>query len=162
MRCLNKIDKRIPVFALEALSDSGSAPAAALPQNSRSRWIWVAATGFVAILIAALIVWWRIPPAVPVVESVTQLTDDGEPKGGMTTDGSRIYFNEGPTGSLKLAQVSVAGGPTAPVETRLANCYVVGMVRDGSALLVAVGGANEGPYTLDHLWLVPLPAGEPE
>ena len=35
------------------------------------------------------------------------------------------------------------------------------MVRDGSALLVAVGGANEGPYTLDHLWLVPLPAGEP-
>jgi Tol biopolymer transport system component len=96
-----------------------------------------------------------------VVESVTQLTDDGEPKGGMTTDGSRIYFNEGPTRSLKLAQVSVAGGPTAPVETRFANCYVVGMVRDGSALLVAVGGANEGPYTLDHLWLVPLPAGEP-
>src|ERR1700756_5838243 len=106
MRCLNKIDKRIPVFALEALSDSGSAPAAALPQNSRSRWIWVAATGFVAILIAALIVWWRIPPAVPVVESVTQLTDDGEPKWNILSDGSRIYFSEGTPGSFRIAQVS--------------------------------------------------------
>jgi hypothetical protein len=148
-------------FALEALSDSGSAPAAALPRGSRSRWIWVAATGFAAILIAALIVWWRTPPAVPVVESVTQLTDDGQLKSRMATDGSRIYFNEGPTGSQKLAQVSVAGGPTAPVETRFANCWLIGAVQDGSGLLVAVGSATESRDTLDPIWLVPLPAGEP-
>ena len=148
-------------FALEALSDSGSAPAAVLPQGSRSRWLWVATTGFAAILIAALIVWWRIPPAVPVVESIAQLTDDGQLKSRMATDGSRIYFNEGPTGSQKLAQVSVAGGPTAPVETRFANCWLIGTMEDGSALLVAVGRASKDVNVLDPLWLVPLPAGEP-
>jgi Tol biopolymer transport system component len=148
-------------FALEALSDSGSAPAVALSGGSRSRWLWIVATGFAAILIAALIVWWRTPPAVPVVESVTQLTDDGQPKLRMATDGSRIYFNEGPTGSFKLAQVSVAGGPTAPVETRFANCWLIGALQDGSGLLVAVGSATEARSTLDPLWLVPLPAGEP-
>ncbi len=67
-------------FALESLADSGSAPAAALSQGPRSRWLWMVATGFATALIAALIAWWRIPPAVPVVESVRQLTDDGEPK----------------------------------------------------------------------------------
>jgi Tol biopolymer transport system component len=147
-------------FALEALSDSGSAPAAGLPRGSRSRWLWIAATGFTAVLIAALIVWWRIPPAVPVVESITQLTDDAQPKSTMATDGLRIYFNEGPTGSQRLAQVSVAGGPTAPIETGFANCYLVGIVQDGSALLVAVGSAT-ARSTPDPLWLVPLPAGEP-
>ena len=148
-------------FALEALSDSGSIAAPALTRGSRSRWLWAVMVGFPAIMIAVLIVLWRIPPAVPVVESVTQLTDDGQPKSMMATDGSRIYFNEGPTGSFKLAQVSVAGGPTAPVETRFANCYLSGVVQDGSALLVAVGSATEGPNTPDPLWLVPLPAGEP-
>jgi serine/threonine protein kinase/WD40 repeat protein len=148
-------------FALEALSDSGSAPAAALPQGSRSRWLWVVATAFAAVLIATLIVWWRTPPTVPVVESVTQLTDDGQPKSTMVTDGSRIYFNEGPTGSLKLAQVSIAGGPTAPIETRFPNCYLMGIVQDSSALLVAVGSAIDDRDVPHPLWLVPLPAGEP-
>ncbi len=148
-------------FALEALSDSGSAPAVALPQSSHSRWLWGAATAFAAILIAALIVWWRIPPAEPQVESITQLTDDGQLKARLATDGSRIYFNEGPTGSWKLAQVSVAGGPTAPVDTRFANCWLIGAMGDGSALLVAVGSGSESFDVLDPLWLVPLPAGEP-
>ena len=48
-------------FALEALSDSGSAPAAAPPRGSRARWLWAAMIGFVAIMIAVLIVLWRIP-----------------------------------------------------------------------------------------------------
>ena len=67
-------------FALEALSDSGSSTAVAIKQDSRSRWIWVAGTAVIVALAAALFAWWRTPPAVPVVESVTQLTDDGEPK----------------------------------------------------------------------------------
>ena len=67
-------------FALEALSDSGSSSVAAIEQESHSRWIWIAAAAAVVALAAALIAWWRMPPAVPVVESVTQLTDDGEAK----------------------------------------------------------------------------------
>jgi eukaryotic-like serine/threonine-protein kinase len=102
-------------FALEALSDSGSAPVVAITQSTRSRWLWVAGAAGVVAFAALVIAWWRIPPAVPVVESVTQLTDDGKPKsGGMASDGSRIYFNQGSTGNWKIAQVSVTGGPTAP------------------------------------------------
>jgi eukaryotic-like serine/threonine-protein kinase len=148
-------------FALEALLDFGSTPTAALPQGSRSRWLSVAATGFAAVLTAALIVWWRTPPAIPVVESVTQLTDDGQPKSTMATEGSRIYFNEGPAGSQKLMQVSVAGGPTASLETTFPNCYLIRIEQDGSALMVACGNGNAPPYSMDPLWLVPLPAGEP-
>ena len=148
-------------FALEALSDSGSAAAAVLPQGSRARWLWAAMVGFAAILIAALIVWWRIPPTVPVVESVTQLTDSGQPKGysvltgdRMVTDGSRIYFqiSEG----VQIAQVSVSGGTAAPVEMRFPRAHIGGIAHDGSALLIAV--PTEGSFSL---WLIPLPAGEP-
>src|ERR1700751_5540652 len=79
-------------FALEALSESGSGPVVMATQRSRSRWLWVSGPGVVFAFAALLVAWWRIPAAVPVVESVTQLTDDGEPKGNIVSDGSRIYF----------------------------------------------------------------------
>ncbi len=121
-------------FALGALSDSGSTAAPALPRGPRSRWLWAVMVGFPAIMIAVLIVLWRIPTTVPVVESVTQLTDDGQPKTWtMFTDGSRIYFNEGPE---KVAQVSVTGGAVASVETKFTLAYLTGITRDGSTLLV--------------------------
>jgi len=146
-------------FALEALSDSGSAGTDAIrEQTSPKRWVWIAG-GVAAIAIAAAIfVWWRVPPAVPVVESVTQLTDDSEPKefSRLVTDGSRIYFNEGTPGSIKIAQVSVTGGHTAVIETRLVMPWIAGLAPDGSALLALVGDGATNP-----LWSIPLPAGEP-
>jgi serine/threonine protein kinase len=145
-------------FALEALSDSGSASVLVIDQPSRSRLVWAAGAGVVVALAALLIAWWRIPPAVPVVESITQLTDDREAKGNMVTDGSRIYFNEGPDGSLKVAQVSVAGGSAASVETGFENASLTGVTHDGSALLALVGPINQPEYPL---WSIPLPAGEP-
>ena len=147
-------------FALEALSESGSGPLVATAQGSRSHWLWPvvgAAVAFAALMIA--IAWWRMPPAVPVVESVTQLTDDGGPKENMVSDGSRIYFNEAKTGNWEIAQVSVTGGAIAPVETGFAASYIRGLAHDGSALLGLVPSNNaygEGP-----LWSIPLPAGEP-
>ena len=112
-----------------------------------------------AVLAAILIVWWRVPAAVPVVESVTQLTDDGEPKSGrLVSDGSRIYFNEGETGSSKIAQVSITGGPTALIDTGVADPRIVGLTSEGSALLSLAGGMT---YAAFPLWSIPLPAGEP-
>jgi len=74
------------------------------------------------------------------------------------SDGSRIYFHELSSGDWKIAQVSVTGGPTAPIETRFANSYISGVAHDGSALLIGVGGHNDVEYPL---WWLPLPAGEP-
>ena len=117
-------------FALESLSDSGSAPVAAPSQQSRSRSLVVVAATFAAVLIAAVIVSSRAPAPVPAVESVRQLTDDGQPKGRMVSDGSRIYFQMGDPEAHKIAQVSVTGGPTVPVETRFPRSDLV--TRNGS------------------------------
>jgi Tol biopolymer transport system component len=147
-------------FALDSLSESGSGPVVMASQPSRSRWPWVAAAGVAIALAALLIARWRIPAAVPIVESVTQLTDDGEQKGYIVSDGSRIYFNEGPTESFRIAQVSVTGGAAATVQTPFPNSYLAGVKPDGSALLVAVP-SNYQTDRAPLLWLIPLPAGEP-
>jgi Tol biopolymer transport system component len=146
-------------FALEALSESGSAAVVVTSPRSRSHWLWAGVAGVVVAFGALLIAWWRLPPAVPVVESITQLTDDGQPKGYMVSDGSRIYFTEGQNASLKIAQVSVTGGATALVETPFTNSELGGVKPDGSALLAQV--PNKTNAYQDPLWLIPLPAGEP-
>jgi eukaryotic-like serine/threonine-protein kinase len=167
-RCLAKSpEQRIQhatdlAFALEALSDSSSTATPAVRQAvSSKKWISIAAA-VVAITIAiALILWWRQPPPVPVVESITQLTDDGEPKPFFTkvvTDGSRVYFNEGTIISLKIAQVAATGGPTALIPTSLGNPQIAGLAPAGSAVLAI--GAEFGNVGYP-LWQVPLPAGEP-
>ena len=164
-RCLEKKpDRRFQHasdlgFALETLSDSGSTsiPAVGQPVSGRSR-IWIAAAA-VVILIGAFLVWWRQPPAIPVVEAVTQLTDDGEIKvnsGRLVTDGSRIYFGEGTTGTYRIMQVAATGGPTAIIPTRLPNFQFTALSQDGSYLLGAAGDDFVLPF-----WTIPLPAGEP-
>src|SRR3974390_1157884 len=152
-------------FALEALSDSGSATPssghARLGEGASRRGIAIAAAGVSIAIAAALVLWWRQPPAVPVVEAITQLTDDGEAKwiyDNLLTDGPRIYYNEGTVGSLKIAQVAVTGGPTAIIPTRLAIPNVVGLTGEGSSLLALVGPDTQPALPL---WLIPLPTGEP-
>lgn len=166
-RCLEKVpEQRFQsasdlAFALEALSDSGSSssPSAVAPTNSSRSWKWVVAAAVVAAIVAGLVGWWRSPPQLPVVESMTQLTDDGQPKSGrLVTDGSRIYFNEGQAGTRTIMQVAVTGGQTAAVPTRLANPGIEALTADGSQLLLGVGGFTQSAVAL---WTMPLPAGEP-
>jgi serine/threonine protein kinase/Tol biopolymer transport system component len=145
-------------FALEALSDSGSSPAVGIAPSSRPRWFWLVAAGVLAAAAVLAIAWWRTPHPVPVVESITQLTDDGQLKTNLFTDGSRIYFNEGPQRATTIAQVSVTGGSIAPVETKLPNPVLFGATSDGSTLLVGAASVINSP---GDLFLLPLPAGEP-
>ena len=146
-------------FALEALSDSGSAPSGAFEQvTSRKRWPWIAAAACAIVVLVAAAAWLARPSAIPVVESVVQLTNDPNAKSGsMETDGARIYFTLGASGSRKLAQVSVGGGLTGEVATQLNNPQIAGLSGDGSALLLLVS-----PYISqsNQLWSLPLPAGE--
>ncbi len=167
-RCLAKSPERRfqhasdLAFALEALSDSSSVAVPAFSQTkSGRRWIWLTAGGVAVAIAAALVVWRMQPPALPAVEAVTQLTDDGEPKwilDNLLTDGSRIYFNEGTRWGMKIAQVAVSGGSTAIIPSRFAIPQVVGLNPDGSSLLALVGQAG-GPAV--PLWTIPLPTGEP-
>ena len=154
-------------FTLEALSESSGAKVPAIGRGRRSRrtWAWSAvASGAVVALAGLVVIWWRTPPAVPVVESVTPLTDDGQPKpgtGATFTDGSRIYFNEGLEGSWKIVQVSVTGGPTASIDSSLHDVAILGVSPNGSAALVATGRFLPYIPPTGLPWLIPLPAGEP-
>lgn len=167
-RCVAKSpDKRFQhasdlEFALESLSDSSGSTVAGVHEAARSnRWLWLAAAAVAVAIAAALVLWWRQPPGVPIVEAVTQLTDDGEPKwiyDNLLTDGSRIYFNEGTNFSLKIAQVAVIGGPTAVIPVRLEAPIIAGLSQEGASLLALVG-----PYTgpaAFPLRTITLPAGE--
>ncbi len=118
-------------FALEALSDSGSAPTGTFAgAASRGRWLWMIAAGLVVAIVAGVGLSLNRSSPNPVVESVIQLTNDGQSKSGsMETDGTRIYFSEGPSGSHRIAQVSVHGGQTGELPTNLLNPEIVGLTR---------------------------------
>jgi serine/threonine protein kinase/Tol biopolymer transport system component len=146
-------------FGQQRQSESSGSSIVVADQGSRSRWAWMVGALAIVVLATALIAWSRIPLAVLVVDSIIQLTDDGEPKDGkLISDGSRIYFNEGATGSWKIAQVSITGGRTAIVDTKIVDPRIAGLTPDGSALLALVGGYADAVYPL---WSIPLPAGEP-
>ncbi len=136
-------------------------PAYRLSKYVRRRSFETAVVAVALLVIALLATWWRGPAAVPVVESIVQLTDDGQPKGAMVSNGSRIYFQTGGFGSFRVGQVAVTGGPTAPLETGFANYYLKSITGDGSALLAAVPGAA-GPNFPAPLWSLPLAGGTPK
>jgi Tol biopolymer transport system component len=149
-------------FALEAMSDSGNSSAIAIAKAPSSRWPWASVAVAVIAVAATTAIWWSTPTAVPVVESIRQLTDDGEQKLGaiamLATDGSRVYFNEGSTGGMRLAQVSVTGGRTAMIDDGAADSWLQGISPDGSALIAFLNPAS----TLEFpAWSIPIPAGEP-
>lgn len=146
-------------FALEALSDSGSAPSGVLnPAQPTAKRGWIAVALIALAFAAALAFWFTRAPGVPVIESITQLTNDGQVKhGSMEADASRIYFNEGPEGSFRVAQVSVNGGQTGEIPTGILNPTVAGLSADGSSLLVLSGGFIS---QIETMYLVPLPAGQ--
>jgi len=145
-------------FALEALSDSGTIAVSSV-KTEHGRWRrlpWFAAV--IATIAAVLGLWWKTPGARPKVETVRQLTDDGELKatvyeageGSLATDGSRVYFNERRSGKWMIAQVSVRGGQSAPVNTAVPEPIITGIAPDSSSLLTLNG------------WLLPVPAGSPQ
>jgi Tol biopolymer transport system component/DNA-binding winged helix-turn-helix (wHTH) protein len=138
-------------------------PTPAVQRDSKAepakKWKWIAIGAIVAALIAGIVFWWTRPPAAPVVESITQLTDDQKAKFNLQTDGARIYFNEGQGGSLQIAQVAVKGGPVAPIPTSIPTPAIAagGIAPDGLSFLIL-----QGPTPVPRpLWEMPLPTGEP-
>ncbi len=170
-RCLSKSpEQRFQhssdlAFALEALSDSGSTSVRHVVEEpriaTRKRMTWIAVIAILVLALGSIAYWMTRPEAVPTVEAITQITDDGKPKGvynSLQTDGSRLYFNEGRRGDLQIAQVAVKGGPVSIIPTPLIDPQPGGVAPDGSFLAVLQGGAAPPGHPL---WKVPLPSGDP-
>jgi serine/threonine protein kinase/Tol biopolymer transport system component len=145
-------------------TESGRTPLIAMsttPQPTlpgRSAWLkWSVIAALILVSAALLLVWLRTPLPPPRILGAKQITSDGLPKFNLFTDGNRIYFTENPPARYAIAQVSSAGGETAPVEAPFPNPVVVDVSPEQSELLVT----QVGPFLDNVYWSMPLPAGSP-
>jgi Tol biopolymer transport system component/predicted Ser/Thr protein kinase len=119
---------------------------------------WQKWAGMVAlvVLVAVLALWLRAPESPPRITGSKQLTSDGLPKGGMVTDGARLYFSEGTGLTPTLAEVSATGGEVAPIPVPIPGPMVFDISAAKTELLVGQAGQFGGPF-----YSLPLPAGSP-
>src|SRR5215471_5950161 len=97
-----------------------------------SRWVVV---GILAVL-AVVEVLLRAPLPPPRITGSKQITNDGLFKYNLVTDGNRIYFTENAPGRRAIAQASIAGGETAPIDVPFENPIVTDVSQERSELLV--------------------------
>jgi Tol biopolymer transport system component/DNA-binding winged helix-turn-helix (wHTH) protein len=110
------------------------------------------------LVLAALVVLRLVPSPRPTVLGYTQITHDEMYKGGILTDGQRLYLTELQGDHFVVSQVSVAGGETSVLSTPFENNGVLDVAPNGSALLLGVfHGTDKG----GELWSLPLPSGAP-
>jgi serine/threonine protein kinase len=163
VRCQSASELRADLKRLKRDTESSksqpvqSASGIASARGLASRWWMWAATLVIAVAAILGIVWWRTPLSQPRILATKQLTHDSAQKVGLMTDGSRIYFVESSGPSYSLAQVSVAGGDVAIINSRASLPVLSSISPDGSELLGTIG-----LYTLaEQIWAFPVPAGSP-
>jgi hypothetical protein len=131
---------------------------------------WIVAGAAVLILAGVstwrpgLVLWTSLsePAGAPRIVRFTQLTHDGQGKGGpILSDGVRIYFNEVfPDGRTVIAQVSVKGGEVTPLSLPIKAPTVRDLSRDGTELLIASKEGNTSRADR-HFGLGPFLRGMP-
>lgn len=120
----------------------------------------------VATAIASYIWTHRLQP--PRVTGYSQITADSQAKTSsyvsellspIFSDGSRVYFMEGPVGNKRLVQVSTGGGDTTLLQSAVRTRRILDISSDRKALLVLTG---EEPLQAElPLMILPIPAGSP-
>jgi eukaryotic-like serine/threonine-protein kinase len=112
-----------------------------------------------AVVVTALL---TRPLPVPKVSNYVQLTHDGQPKGLIGTDGSRLYLGFArPTSynaSLGITQMSTSGGEAVQIPTASRAVLPLNISPDGAELLVK---DNQGTDYRGQLWRLPILGGSP-
>jgi serine/threonine protein kinase/Tol biopolymer transport system component len=143
-----------------AMAATSGSISAAVPAQSRSnRKLRAFVSGGVALIGMALAYIAARPLPIPSVSGYVAITHDGNRKGIVGTDGSRLYLGEFSTEGNLFGQVSVNGGEVARVPLPSATMAQLAVSPDGSTLLAGdwVGQtAFHGP-----LWAVPVLGGSP-
>jgi len=130
------------------VSDQSQCAATTLVQTSRQapasqgklgfRKLAAALIGIAVLVMANISLQWISQTTEPRVLRFTALTTSGraEPWGGITIDGSRVYFLERHGGRFQLMQTSVAGGAETQVAAPFPNTRIFGLSPDGSLFLI--------------------------
>jgi DNA-binding winged helix-turn-helix (wHTH) protein/Tol biopolymer transport system component len=162
----------VPVQELEAPASEPNGPAVTMERQRRSfssRPAVIMVGIALGIISLSTLLLWRKQPMHPPLANFSQLTRDGTDKRGLSgflggtnaalaTDGSRIYFSAGASGSMFIAEVSVAGGETARIPLPFGSVQLLDFSPARSELLV---GEVVDPATDTRLWAIPMPAGNP-
>jgi eukaryotic-like serine/threonine-protein kinase len=135
-----------------ASSIVGVSPVGAERSARRLKWIAIPAL----VVVAVLAFWLNAPLPPPKILGSKQITNDGMPKTSLVTDGNRLYFTELTTSRAGIAQVSVGGGETAPIDLAIDGPVVADVSSEKSELLVTQASPDNAFY-----WSVPMPAGSP-
>ena len=117
------------------------------------KWAAILGAGVVGATLLGFL--FRSPAAPPRLGATKPISNDGFPKGGMVTDGNRLYFNEQTPAGFVVAQASSAGGDTAKIDVP-PGAGVVDVVPEQSELLLSDAGQFDGSF-----WRMPVPAGSP-
>ena len=125
---------------------------------------------FGVILVCAALLDYAVThrPPPPRITGYRQITSDAQGKTAsyanelpppIITDGSRLYFMEGPVGGARLAEVSIGGGETAFFPAPFHIHRVLDISPNRRELLVT--SSNQKVEMENPLMVLPLPAGAP-
>jgi eukaryotic-like serine/threonine-protein kinase len=104
-----------PSSASSSPASTAHAASGAQPHPERKgRFVLPALAGLAAAMLAAL-AWLMWPLPAPHVLGITQITNDGLPKGNFVTDGPRLYYNAVVAKEHRFFQVSTQGGEPVPM-----------------------------------------------
>jgi eukaryotic-like serine/threonine-protein kinase len=117
----------------------------------------------VLLIVAALLLayYWARPVPVPKVSNYVQLTRDGQPKGLIGTDGSRLYLGIGrPTSNaiIGITQMSTSGGEPVRIPAASNAILPLSVSQDRAELLVK---DNQGADYRGQLLSLPILGGSP-
>jgi Tol biopolymer transport system component len=165
LRYQTAAEVRADLKRLKRESESGkTATPVADKSQKRRRRLWAGSAVATAALLTAAFFLLRSPEGQPHVLSISQLTDDNNPKEYLVTDGPRLYLEEMLDERGAVAQVSAAGGEISQIPIPVPNPWLQAVSPQRSELLVislsrahGILGWDSGP-----LWIVPLPAGSPK
>jgi serine/threonine protein kinase/Tol biopolymer transport system component len=123
---------------------------------------WLLPSSVLLIVAAVLLAYyWAHPLPLPKVSNYVQLTHDGQPKGLVGTDGSRLYLGiVRPTtfnAFLGMAQVSISGGEPVQVPVTSKTMLPLNVSPDGAELLIK----DQGTVYEGELWRLPIVGGSP-
>jgi Tol biopolymer transport system component len=146
-------------FGLEALSDSGmtsttgahAADGGTIAPAGRMRMLIVGLGVAIALCAAFVTHLWTRPPAIPKVSNYVQLTHDGQAKGIVGTEASRLYLFLANPSYQGMAEMSIAGGELRKISILpSSNDITLSLSPDASELLIVDGHGvpAKGPLSI--------------
>ena len=147
--------KRLQLRSSSAGVKVDSFPSGSRWLRSRSRWTLAVAACFLLLLILFLVVNAVVPSRTAEALNSQQITFSSELKDGpLVTDGTRLYFQS----RGQPVEMSVKGGPTAPLRASASGIQMLDISPDASEMLALKPDLND-EVGRGSIWTVPVLGG---